>query len=156
MALSGTSGGSIKVEGLRETIKNLEALGAAKADIVALNLEAANTVLRAAEPMVPVYNGTHNTKTNKRYFYKSGGDLERSMRASKTKGYAQIVMGNARVPYANPIHWGWFEDKNNFVEKNIKPNPFLKRALDANYARVISEYDKGMQTLIDRYGLGGK
>ena len=37
MALSGTTGGSIKVEGLRETIKQLEALGATKQEFVEIN-----------------------------------------------------------------------------------------------------------------------
>jgi hypothetical protein len=154
MALSGTTGGSIKVEGLRETIKQLEALGATKQDFVEINLEAAQTVAKAAEPNVPVYDGTRNSKTGKRYYYKSGGDLKASLRASKAKGYAAVVMGNRKVPYANPIHWGWLYDKQNFVNKNIKPNPFLKRALDDNYKTIIRQYDKRIQALLDKYGVG--
>lgn len=154
MALSGTTGGSIKVEGLRETIKQLEALGATKQDFVEINLEAARTVAKAAESNVPVYDGTRNSKTGKRYYYKSGGDLKASLRASKTKGYAAVVMGNRKVQYANPIHWGWLYDKQNFVQKNIKPNPFLKRALDDNYKTIITQYDKRIQALLDKYGVG--
>jgi hypothetical protein len=154
MALSGTTGGSIKVEGLRETIKQLEALGATKQEFVEINVEAARTVANAAESQVPVYDGTRNSKTGKRYYYKSGGDLKRSLRVSKAKGYAAVVMGNSKVQYANPIHWGWLYDKENFINKNIKPNPFLKRALDDNYQKVIRQYDKRIQALLDKYGVG--
>ncbi len=156
MALSGTTGGSIKVDGLRETIKQLEALGASKTELVEINYKAAQTIASAAEPNVPVYNGTRNTKTGKRYYYKSGGDLKRSLRASKAKGYAAVIMGNRKVQYANPIHWGWLYDRENFVQKNIKPNVFLKRALDQNYQKVISDYDKNIQRLLDKYGVGNK
>lgn len=154
MALSGTTGGSIKVEGLRETLKQLEALGATKDEFVAINVEAARTVADAAQSKVPVYDGTRNSKTGKRYYYKSGGDLRASLRVSKAKGYAAVVMGNRKVQYANPIHWGWLYDKENFINKNIKPNPFLKRALDDNYQKVIRQYDKRIQALLDKYGVG--
>lgn len=148
--------GGIKVEGLRETIKQLEALGASKAEIVEINVKAAQTIANAAEPNVPIYNGTHNKKTGKRYYYKTGGALKASLRVSKAKGYASVVMGNSRVQYANPIHWGWFYDKKNFVDKNILPNRFLKKALDANYQKVIREYDSRIQALLNKYGVGNK
>lgn len=152
--MAGKGPATIKVEGLKQTIKQLEALGASKAEIVAVNVKAAQTVADAARPNVPIYDGTRNTKTGKRYYYKTGGALKRSLRVAKTKGYAAIRMGGTRVPYANPIHWGWFYDKNNFVDKNILPNRFLKKALDANYLRVISDYDKDIQALLDKYGVG--
>lgn len=65
-------------------------------------------------------------------------------------------MGNARVVYANPIHWGWFYDKNNFVQKNIKPNLFLYRALGSTKDQIMERYNQDMQQLIDKYGLGDK
>jgi hypothetical protein len=148
--------GGIRVEGLKPAIKQLEAFGASKAEIVDINVRAARTIADAAEPNIPVYNGTHNKKTGKRYFYKTGGALKRSLRVSKAKGYASVILGNARVPYANPIHWGWFYDKNNFVDKNILPNRFLKKALDANYEKVIREYDSRIQALLNKYGVGNK
>lgn len=148
--------GGIKVEGLRETIKQLEALGASKAEIVEINVKAAQTIANAAQPNVPIYNGTENKKTGKRYYYKSGGALKASLRVSKAKGYAAVILGNSRVQYANPIHWGWFYDKKNFIDKNILPNRFLKKALDANYQSVIKEYDSRIQALLNKYGVGNK
>lgn len=138
MPTVGDTGGSIKVEGLRETIKQLEALGADKAELVNMNMRAAETLISATRPLVPVRTG----------------NLLDSIRASKTKGYAQVVMGNRRVPYANPIHWGWFYDKEWFIQKNIKPNKFLYRALGNVSEKIMAEYDKDLQDLFDKYGFG--
>jgi hypothetical protein len=138
MANVGTSGGSIRVLGLRETIKQLEALGASKQEIVDANVRAANTLKNAAQPLVPERTGL----------------LKSTLRVSKAKGYAQVMMGNAKVPYANPIHWGWFYDKEWFIQKNIKPNLFLYRALGTKLDTIIMEYNKDMQNLINKYGLG--
>jgi hypothetical protein len=148
------TGGSIQVEGLRQTIKQLEALGASKDEIVKLNVDAANTLIPAVLPEIPVYKGTHNKKTNKYYRYKGGGALKSSLRASKAKGYAQVAIGNRSVPYAGPIHWGWYYDKEYFIDKNIQPNKFLYRGLSKVYQKIIHDYDKGIQALIDKYGLG--
>jgi hypothetical protein len=138
MATVGNTGGSVQVEGLREAIKSLESLGASKEELVAINLKAANTLLEAARPKVPVQSG----------------DLLRTLRASKTKAYAQVSMGNNRVPYANPIHWGWFYDKEWFIQKNIKPNRFLYRALDQVLDKIMADYEQGLQELFTKYGLG--
>jgi hypothetical protein len=148
-----SNGGSIRVEGLRETIKQLEALGADKAEIVDANFRAAETLRIQALPSVPVYEGNRGAN-GKLYQYKSGGSLKASLRSSKAKGYAQVMMGNSRVPYANPIHWGWFEDKEWFIQKNIKPNLFLYRALSVTKDDIVHRYDEDMQKLINKYGLG--
>jgi hypothetical protein len=138
MATIGQTGGSVRVEGLRETIKQLEALGADKTEIVNANFQAAEILRRAALPNVPVRTG----------------NLRKTLRSSKAKGYAQVAIGNARVVYANPIHWGWFYDKEWFIQKNIKPNLFLYRALGQTLDEILVKYDQDMQQLIDKYGLG--
>lgn len=155
MSTAGDSG-AIRVRGLRETIKSLEALGADKAEIVKANFQAAETLRKQALPLVPVYDGTTNKKNGRTYVYKSGGALKSSLRSSKAKGYARVIAGNARVQYANPVHFGWFEDKNNFVQKNIKPNLFLYRALNVVKYKIIEDYNRDMQQLIQKYGLGDK
>ena len=138
MATVGDTGGSIRVTGLRETIKQLEALGASKQEIVDANVRAAETLKDAALPLVPTLSGR----------------LKESLRVSKAKGFAQVLMGNAKVVYANPIHWGWYEDKEWFIQKNIKPNKFLYRALNAKLGTIVERYNLDMQKLIDKYGLG--
>lgn len=138
--MSTATGGSIRVEGLRETIKQLEALGADKSEIVDANFRAAETLRQQAQAQVPVRTGR----------------LKSTLRSSKAKGYAQVSMGNARVVYANPIHWGWFYDKEWFIQKNIKPNLFLYRALGATKDQIMQRYNQDMQQLINKYGLGDK
>lgn len=138
MPTVGDTGGSIKVEGLRQAIKQLEALGADKAELVNMNMRAAETLISATRPLVPVRSG----------------NLLTSLRASKTKGYAQVVMGNRRVVYANPIHWGWLEDKEWFIKKNIRPNKFLYRGLDKVLPKIMAEYDRDLQDLFSKYGFG--
>jgi len=138
MPTVGDTGGSVQVEGLREAIKSLESLGAQKDELVSINLQAAETLIAAARPLVPQRTGA----------------LAGTLRASKTKGYAQVAMGNNRVPYANPIHWGWFYDKEWFIQKNIKPNRFLYRALDNVQGKIMADYEQGLQELFTKYGLG--
>lgn len=132
------TGERIKVEGLREAIKDLQALGAEKSEFVEINLEAAEILMLAARPLIPVRTG----------------NLANSMRASKTANYAQIAIGKAKVPYAGPVHWGWFYDRKNFIEKNIKPALFMPRALKANFERIMAHYDSAMQRLLNKYNLG--
>ena len=131
--------GSIKVEGLKELQTQLKALGADKTEFISLNVEAAETLADAFRPDIPQYSGTFGAGDTTRYLYKSPGALAKSLKISKAQAGAQVTLGNARVPYANPIHWGWIEDKN-FVEKNIKPNPFIMRALRRKYASIIARY----------------
>jgi hypothetical protein len=145
-------GGAIALEGLREIQKNLEALGATKSDFIALNVQAAETITQAAIPRMPVYTGTRNSKTGKKYVYKAPGSLRRSVKVSKTKNYAQITVGNKRVPYAKVIEYGWLYDKNNFVEKNIRPNLALTNAIENNRDKVFRQYDKGIDALFQKYG----
>lgn len=153
MPTVGDTGGSIKVEGLRQVIRQLESLGADKTELVDMNMRAAETLMAAARPLVPIYKGNRGANGNL-YQYKSGGALLGSLRASKAKGYAQVSMGNARVVYANPIHWGWFEDKEWFIQKNILPNKFLYRALSNVLPKIMAEYDRDLQALFDKYGFG--
>jgi len=137
--MAGVSKGSIKVEGLQQTIKSLRALGVDKTEIGSANFEAAQTLIRRAKPLVPVRSGR----------------LRETLKASKSQSYAQANAGSPkRVPYANPIHWGWFVDKETGVKRNVKPQPFFAKALGFTYDQIIADYDKNMQKLINKYGLG--
>jgi hypothetical protein len=129
---------SIKVEGLRDIQKSLTALGAEKAEFTDNNLEAAQTLIKSATPLVP----------------RKSGKLASTLKAGKTANYAVARAGLGSVPYANPIHWGWTYDAKRFIYRNIKPQPFFTRALGYSYEEIIANYDKNLQKLIDKYGLG--
>jgi hypothetical protein len=153
MATAGATGGVIKVEGLEALYKKLEALGASKKEFVDVNFRAAKTLRDAVRPLVPTSEGSRG-ENGRLYQYKAPGALKASVRASKGLGYASVMAGNARVPYANPVHWGWFEDKDNFVKKNIKPNLFIYRAIDSTKDRIMAQYNEDMQNILNKYGLG--
>lgn len=81
---------------------------------------------------------------------KHTGRLMNSIRATALVDKVVVRAGTKSVPYANPIHWGWFYDKVNRHKRNIKPNPFLSRALGYTREEILHTYQKNMQDLIDR------
>jgi hypothetical protein len=132
-------GGRIEVKGLDAAIRNTRALGdqGTRDAIKKANYEAAQTLVTAAKPLAPARSGK----------------LRASIRANKTLRYAAVTIGNARVPYAGPIIFGWFYDKEYFIQKNIKPNYFTYRALGYNKEKIMAKYEKDMQAALKKYQL---
>lgn len=132
-------GGRIEVKGLNEAIKNTRAFGdtGTQDAIKKANYEAAQTLVSAAKPLAP-------SRT---------GKLAGSIRANKTLRYAAVTIGNARVKYAGPIIFGWFYDKEYFIQKNIKPNYFTYRALGYNKDKILGKYQKDMEAALKKYQL---
>lgn len=129
--------GSIQVEGLKEINRNLKALGEDTTALADANFKAAQQLLRVAEPRVPVRTGA----------------LKNTLKASRTKASAQVRGGSTRVPYAAPIHWGWFRDKRTGVKRNILPNPFLANALKLSRDEIFASYKRSMDALIEKHNL---
>lgn len=135
---------SLKVKDLDAVNEAMRLLGTPVKEIQQAGYEAALIVARAAKNDAPVRSG----------------NLMRSIRAAKVVKGAAVRAGSQKVPYANPIHWGWFYDKKNFVYKNIKPNRFLIRALGYNFEEVRDTYlrniDKLLKNVSDRAKLKSK
>lgn len=147
MARSAVVSGRIDVEGLRQTNRELKALEADKADIIASNVNAAETLIKAAIPLVPELTGA----------------LRSTLKPARVQNYAEARGGSARVPYANPIHWGWSivgpRHKGTLAPgtvRNIQPQPFFSKALGYTKDEIIANYERDMQNLINKYGLGDK
>jgi len=122
--MSNTSG--IKVKGLRSSIKALQAIGVDAKDIKSAGNEAGEIVAREARTLVPVRTGA----------------LRNTIRTSKALNKVSVSAGNnGRVPYANPIHWGWFK-------RNIKPQPFFVKALGTTRDEVYRNYYRSIDKLI--------
>jgi hypothetical protein len=146
MARTVVPGGSIQVDGLRDVQKSLQAVGADKSEIAQANIEAAQTLISRALPLVPTLSGR----------------LRTSLRASKAMGAATAVAGNnGRLGYAAPIHWGWAivgaQHKGTLrpgKPRNIQPQPFFSEALGYTYPEIIRNYNDNMQRLVDKHGLG--
>jgi hypothetical protein len=121
----------VKVTNLREINKALAAIGVPKEAVKDAGKESGELVANEARSLVPVRTG----------------NLRNSIRVGATaRGKITVLAGNNRtsksaVPYANPIHWGWFK-------KHIRPQPFFVRALGYTRSEIYDNYFKQMEKLI--------
>ena len=120
------SGSGIKVTGLKQLNQAMKALGIPQKEMNAAAKVAGESVLREAKTLVPVRSGS----------------LRESFRlGASTRGMSIKAGNNTRVPYANPIHWGWFK-------RHIKPNPFFAKALGYTRQEIFDNYFKAFEQLI--------
>jgi hypothetical protein len=130
--MQGTSG--LKVIGTKDLYKSLRIIGTPTKEINAANREAAQEVLVDAKRLTPIRSGK----------------LVRTEKISATMKSVAVTAGNeTSVPYANPIHWGWSRSVKTGKRKNIKPQPFLARALGYNRKEILANYYKQMEKLIN-------
>lgn len=90
---------------------------------------AAELVAGTAREIVPVQSGT----------------LRGTIVATSDRSHGFVFAGTPGVPYAGPIHFGW-------PDHNIKPQPFLYDALDANFENVSELYGKHVDDLVRLVG----
>lgn len=133
----------IKVIGLDETIKALQAIGTPTKALSAAGVESARIVVKAAKPLAPSRSGR----------------LRTSIKGIRTKYGAAVRAGGPGLEYSKPIHWGWFRDtktdraratEKGYINRNIMPNPFLARALGYNKQQVLDTYRDNMNKLIEQ------
>ena len=62
------------------------------------------------------------------------GRLAGTVRGSGTVTGATVRAGSAAVPYANPIHWGWFR-------RHIAPDPWLSHAAQSTQTAWLASYE---------------
>ena len=121
----------VKVKNLREINKALDAIGVPKDAIKDAGKDSGELVASEARGLVPVRTGA----------------LRNSIRVGATaRGKITVKAGNNRtsssgVPYANPIHWGWFK-------RHIRPQPFFVRALGYTRTEIYKNYFSQMEKLI--------
>jgi hypothetical protein len=126
----------IKVEGLRDALAALKAIGTPTAEISAAAQQAGEIVANMSRSLVPVRSGR----------------LRATIKSRKQARKVLVSAGNnTTVPYANPIHFGWYYDKNNFVKKNILPNPFFSKALGITRQQVYETYFMNINKLANKY-----
>lgn len=132
--MSGVDG--IKVQGLQDALKALKAIGTPTAEVSAAAQQAGEIVASMSRTLVPVRSGK----------------LRATIKSKKQARKVLVSAGNnTTVPYANPIHWGWYYDKNNFVKKNIMPNPFFAKALGYTRQEVYENYFNSINKLFNKY-----
>jgi hypothetical protein len=90
------------------------------------------------------------------------GRLKSSLKPGRAQGQAEARAGNnGKLGYAAPIHWGWSvvgpATKSQLrpgTIRNIKPQPFFSEALGYTYQEILANYNRDMQNLVNKYGLG--
>jgi len=123
----------IKVTNLREINRALKNVGAPKEEIKKAGQESGQLVVNEARNLVPVRTGA----------------LRDSIRIGATaSSKITIRAGNNRsgksgVPYANPIHWGWYK-------RHIAPQPFFVKALGYTREEIYDTYFKQLEELITK------
>jgi hypothetical protein len=131
---------AIQIEGLNELFRALKAVGTPVEAIREANKEAGQLVVRTAR------NTANFTKSGK-----STGDLRNSIRVGPATTNVKVRAGSKRLPYANPIHWGWFYDRKRNFRRNILPNPFMSKALGYTRDEILDTYTKNLKKLISKH-----
>lgn len=120
----------VKVENLRETIRDLEALGLEVGDLK----DAFSTIAREAAAVI--------ARTAPRV----SGRLAGGVRGNRAKSKAVVAAGGAAVPYAGAINYGW-------RSRNIKPAHYMQSA-DTQYAPIaVRRLEEEIDHQIRRKGL---
>ena len=126
----------IKVVGLNEAIRNLRAMGVPSAEIGLASQEAGEVVANRARSLVPVRTGA----------------LRATIKSKKIARKVVVSAGNnTKVPYANPIHFGWNYDKVNLQPKNIRPRPFFSNSLRDTRKQVYEIFFDNIEKLLKKY-----
>lgn len=130
----------IEVQNLGLTIKALKELGADQKSLQEPGYLAAELLIKSARTLVPVRTGA----------------LQASMRPRRIQRGGSVQAGGKRVPYANPIHWGWLvvssAHKGSLkpgTYRGIKPQPFFSEALGYKKQEILDTYERAMRKLID-------
>jgi hypothetical protein len=131
----------IFVVGLNEMVAGLKAMGSeATKEVQDLNFKVGNLVVREAKQLVPVKTGA----------------LQQSIRASKAlKGVVVYAGRDPLIPYANPQNWGWFYDRDYFIQKNIKPTQFMNKGAAKVRKMVADFYIQDLIKIYEKYSKSG-
>ncbi len=113
----GRGGTSVEIIGGRQLRASLKQAGDDLSDLKDAHAQAAATV-------VPVATATAPRRT---------GRLSSTVRGTGTKTASIIRVGNAAVPYAGPIHWGW-------PDRHIAPHPFAADAAASTESRWLPKF----------------
>lgn len=74
---------------------------------------------------------------------KRTGRLAATIRPAGTQTQAIIRAGYARVPYAQPIHWGW-------PRRNIRGNPWMSTAATTTELAWFAAYSADIDRILDQ------
>jgi hypothetical protein len=117
----------VRVTGVRQLQSTLRRAGVDVGELKNANNRAAQLVAGVARPRSP----------------RKTGRLASTVRANRATGQAVILAGNASVPYAGPIHWGW-------PARNIKAQPWIAAAAVSTEPRWVALYEADINRALSR------
>lgn len=118
-----------EVRGGRQLRKTLKAAGEDLSDLRDAHRDAARIAANAAADRAPIG---------------PTGRLSKSIRGAGTKTAGIIRAGNnTTVPYAAPIHWGWYA-------RHITPQPFLMEGARESEPRWVPVFERTLDAALDR------
>jgi hypothetical protein len=115
----------LKVDGIRQLTRDLEAAGVQVADLKKAFGGIAKQAATLASGFAP----------------RQSGRLAASIRGSSAKNYATVTAGGKRALYAGPINYGW-------RRRNITGAGFLQRADAAIRPHVLSDLVSAVDKLL--------
>jgi hypothetical protein len=126
---------------LRLALKAMRELGADTSVIKDAGYQAGLILVDRARPLIPVKTGALRSAARPLRLLNGGG----------------AEVSGTRVPYANPIHWGWLvvgsQTKSNLkpgTYRGIKPQPFFSEALGYTKEEIFKTYERLMQDYINK------
>lgn len=121
------NGPTVRVEGGAKLRRTLREAGEGLGDLRRAHKDAATIAADASAQLAP----------------KRSGRLARDIRAAGLATRGEVRAGRKAIPYANPIHWGWFK-------RNIKPNPFISRGAQDSEGRWLPVYERALDETIKK------
>lgn len=125
-----TPDGGVRVEGLRDLTRSLEAMGVDVVDIKNAFGSIAAKAASLASSFAP----------------RKSGALQASIKGNRAKNAAIVKAGSARVPYAGAINYGW-------PRRNIPAAGFMQKADDQMRPHVAHDLEVAIERLIAQKGL---
>lgn len=107
--------------------KTLRQAGLSLADLKTANAKAAAIVADAGRASAP----------------RKTGRLAASVRGNRAVGRAVVSAGNARVPYALPVHWGW-------PKHGIAAQPWLSEAAVSTESQWLPAYEEDIRQIVSQ------
>jgi hypothetical protein len=117
----------LEVRGARQLRATLRRAGDDLEEMKAIHATVAGMVAAAAQSRAP----------------RRTGRLAATVRPSGARTQAVVRAGYARVPYANPIHWGW-------PRRGIRPSLFLTSAAADTEPLWFATYTRAVDAILER------
>jgi len=117
----------IRIEGLDALVRTMRKAGVDITELKQAHVRAGQIVADRAAELAP----------------RRSGRLAGSIRPARQAKRARIQAGGGKVPYANPIHWGW-------PSHNIEASLFLSRAATETEAEWSKAYLEDVQAALDK------